>query len=195
MAVPRTAHVHADIAKAIHALAAREADEGTRRCAEIAAIHRDLEQIPDLLREALSEYRVLLQAEFRKYSADQPRVPKGNPDGGQRTDEGSDASSGYPAVSPGHLPGNGSKSDVHYAALETDTRTDASNSAVGVQDHRVPIVDSAAPATQSVPPYAQPNSGNLRLASGVPPPVGLFATLARLLAAGRITQEEAAEIR
>jgi hypothetical protein len=58
----------------------------------------------------------------RKYSFDQPRVPAGNPDGGQWTtgDGGSES-----ADSTNELDQNGSLRPVQYAALETVTQTDA----------------------------------------------------------------------
>ncbi len=89
---PPPPHARAEIAKALHALAIQ--DEAARRAhrdAEVRALRGDLEDIRELLRKALAEWRFQLQAELRKYSPDQPRVPKGNPDGGQWTKEYADA--------------------------------------------------------------------------------------------------------
>jgi hypothetical protein len=58
MAAPPTLHARVEIAKAIRTLTAQEADERARRHVEISALRRDLEEIPELLRKALTEYRV-----------------------------------------------------------------------------------------------------------------------------------------
>lgn len=50
-----------------------------------------------------------MQAELQKYNPDQPRVPAGNPDGGQWSNEA----------------GTGSSEGPQYGALDTGTRTDA----------------------------------------------------------------------
>jgi hypothetical protein len=91
-AVPQTLHARLEIAKAIRTLAGPDEDELLRqRRAEIAAIRRDLEVLTRDIRKAGEEWLVLAKAELRaalkKYSPDQPRVPAGNPDGGQWTPE------------------------------------------------------------------------------------------------------------
>jgi hypothetical protein len=91
MAPPPTLHARMEIAKAIASLTAQEAEGRARRHAEIGALRRDLKEMPDLLRKAFAEYRVLIAAELKKYSPDQPRVPKGNPHGGEWTKEERDA--------------------------------------------------------------------------------------------------------
>jgi Bacterial CdiA-CT RNAse A domain len=89
-AVPQTMHTRLEIAKAIRTLAGPDEDELLRqRHAEIAAIRRDLEALSRDLHKAFEAAATLAKAELRsalkKYSADQPRVPAGNPDGGQWT--------------------------------------------------------------------------------------------------------------
>jgi hypothetical protein len=121
-AVPQTLHTRLEIAKAIHALAGPDQDELLRqRRAELAAIRRELEALPGEIRKAGEECLALakaeLQAALKKYSPDQPRVPKGNPDGGQWT---SDSKGGDGASSL--------ETRTRYASLEnppSGTRTDA----------------------------------------------------------------------
>jgi hypothetical protein len=88
--VPQTLHARLEIAKAIRMLSGPDEDELLRqRRAEIAAIRRDLEALSRDLHKAFEAAATLAKAELRaalkKYSADQPRVPAGNPDGGQWT--------------------------------------------------------------------------------------------------------------
>jgi hypothetical protein len=89
-AVPQTLHAQLEIAEAIRMLAGPDEDELLRqRCAEIAAIRRDLDVLARGVRKLGEELPALVMAELRselkKYSPDQPRVPAGNRDGGQWT--------------------------------------------------------------------------------------------------------------
>jgi hypothetical protein len=91
-AVPRTPHAQLEIAKAMRTLMAPDDDELLRRRqAEIIALRRDLELLTGDIRKAFDEAAALVKAELRaalkKYSPDQPRVPKGNHAGGQWTSE------------------------------------------------------------------------------------------------------------
>ncbi len=83
-----------------------------------------------MLRSALAEWRAELLAELRKYSPDEPRVPKGNRHGGEWTKGADDAS---PAVSingsSGSLDVSTSISSHHYAERDAGTRTDATSDA------------------------------------------------------------------
>lgn len=125
MAVPPTLHARMEIAKAIDSLAAQEADDRARRHAEISALRCDLEEIPGLLHQALTD-RALLVAELRKYSADQPRLPKGNRHGGEWTKEGEDAVSGDSSGTSNIVTGDRqSKLGRRYAELDAGVRTDA----------------------------------------------------------------------
>ena len=92
-AVPQTLHTRLEIAQAIRTLAGPDQDELLRqRRAEIAAIRRDLDALARGVRKLGEELPALVMAELRaalnKYSPDQPRVPAGNPDGGQWTSDG-----------------------------------------------------------------------------------------------------------
>jgi hypothetical protein len=89
-AVPQTLHTQLEIAKAIRTLAGPDEDELLRQLrAEIAAIRRDLDVLVRGVRKLGEELPALVmaepQSELKKYSPDQPRVPKGNTDGGQWT--------------------------------------------------------------------------------------------------------------
>jgi hypothetical protein len=116
-AVPQTLHTRLEIAKAIRTLAGPDEDELLRqRRAEIVAIRRDLDALVRDVRKLGEELPALvmaeLQSELRKYSPDQPRVPAGNRDGGQWTG-GGEAGGDTPIPR------------IRYAALDTNTRTDA----------------------------------------------------------------------
>jgi hypothetical protein len=115
-AVPRALHVRLAIADAIRKLTAMDENELLRqRRAELAAIRRDLDALVRDVRKLGGELPALvmaeLQLELKKYSPEQPRVPAGNPDGGQWT-------SGDKAGSDTPIP------RTRYAALDTNTRRD-----------------------------------------------------------------------
>jgi hypothetical protein len=175
-AVPRALHVQLEIAKAMRTLTGPDERELARqRRAEIAAIGRDIELLAVDIRKAFESAATLAKAELRaalkKYNADQPRVPAGNPDGGQWTNTGGDVSS---ATIDGQRAG-GVPQPRQYAQLATDTQVDA--------------------AATGDNPYRQgSDSGRVQLVNDIPPAVGLAAALQRLVAAGRITEEEAAAV-
>jgi len=60
----------------------------------------------------------------KDFDPDQPRMPAGNPDGGQWT-SGDDTGSNHSADYSGATPADSSQSDAQYAASDTGTRTDA----------------------------------------------------------------------
>jgi hypothetical protein len=116
-AVPQTLHTQLEIAKAIRTLAGPDEDELLRqRRTEIAAIRRDLDVLVRGVRKLAEELPALamaeLQSELKKYRPDQPRAPAGNSEGGRWT-SGSNAGSDTPIPR------------TRYAALDTNTRTDA----------------------------------------------------------------------
>jgi hypothetical protein len=120
-------HTRLEIAKAIRTLAGPDEDELLRqRRAEIAAIRRDLDALIREIRKLGEELPALAKAELRvalkKYGADQPRVPAGDPDGGQWTTD--DGGSGSPSSSTGAA-SDKPKHPTQYAARDTGTRTDA----------------------------------------------------------------------
>jgi hypothetical protein len=131
--VPRLQHVRLEIAKAIGTLMAPEDQPLRQRRAEIVALRRDLELLAGDIRKAFAEVAALAKTELRaaltKYSPDQPRVPAGNPDGGQWTseDDGSQSStnSTYPSS---RISSERTETPVRYASLDispSDVPTDA----------------------------------------------------------------------
>ncbi len=79
-AVPRDWTVRAEIMRAVRTLAMQhEEDQQQRRQAELAAIRRDCELLPEAICEV---WHGLSKAGFNR---DEPRVPAGNPDGGEWT--------------------------------------------------------------------------------------------------------------
>jgi hypothetical protein len=77
-----------EIAKAIRSLLAQDEEaQIARRRSELAALRRDLQLIAQDLRKAVRECAAVGIEELRKagFNPDEPRVPAGNPDGGQWT--------------------------------------------------------------------------------------------------------------
>ncbi len=112
-AVPQSWPVRTEIIKAIRTLAAQvEEEKQLQRRAELAAIRRDCEEMAEALRKVCRE---LCKAGF---NPDEPRVPAGNPDGGQWTREsGNGVSSDSPVVSDA-TPDNTWKPGAQYAAID-----------------------------------------------------------------------------
>jgi hypothetical protein len=104
-AVPRTLHVQLEIAKAIRTLAAPNQDQHVIRQMEPAAAHPEGGLIAQIVRELI---RDLHKAGF---NLEEPRVPAGNPDGGQWTREDGDG-----AVISDATPDNAWKPGGQYAA-------------------------------------------------------------------------------
>ena len=75
------------------------------------------------------DYRVAPDndASLHKYNPDQPRVPGGNPDGGQWTSEGDSGASSESQTDAGIARQRGSEQGPQYAAADTGTRTDATD--------------------------------------------------------------------
>lgn len=88
-AVPRTLEKQLDILGAIDALMAQDGDDKLRkRRKEIAALRRGLQDIALTVAELRRACDPRLRSNVIKYSPYQPRVPAGNPDGGQWTTGG-----------------------------------------------------------------------------------------------------------
>jgi len=133
-AVPRSLHTQLEIAKAIRTLAGPDQDELLRqRRTEIAAIRRDLDALARGVRMLAEELPALvmaeLQSELKRYSPDQPRVPKGNHGGGQWT-SGSKAGDDVPVPRTRHT------------ALDTGSRT----APIKISAHDIPADSPARPA-------------------------------------------------
>ncbi len=145
-AVPQTLEKRLEIMNAIRALAVRDDALLRQRQAEIAAARRDFEllrhSLPGLLRQAIEEARrdcdLRLRSHVIKYSPDQPRVPAGDPDGGQWTSEG-----GAPADASDFAddePDDTSGPGAQYAALDTGTQSDTPD---GVPSNSQVLSDSS----------------------------------------------------
>ncbi len=130
--VPKTLEKRLEVMAAIRTLAAQEDEQLQQRRAEIGALRRELEllrdSLPELVRRSIAEIRrecePLLRSHVQKYNADQPRVPAGNPDGGQWTSEGE--SGAAPAndsrVISDATPDNTWKPGAQYAASNVEDR-------------------------------------------------------------------------
>ena len=112
-AVPQTLHAHLEIAKAIRALAASD-DQHFERNAALTKHRSDRELIAEIVRDA---WRVLGKT---GYNPNEPRVPAGNPDGGQWTSDGGNGTS----TSASDNAGEGA-TDVRLAMEPTDPATGA----------------------------------------------------------------------
>jgi hypothetical protein len=112
--VPQAWPVRAEIVKAINTLAGRvEEEQQLRRHAELAAIRRDCE----LLAEGIREFRrALHKAGFNR---DEPRVPAGNPDGGQWTSDGGNNTSDDISVLSDAAPNNSWVLGAQYATNDS----------------------------------------------------------------------------
>jgi hypothetical protein len=130
-AVPQTLHAQLEIVRIALALAGLDENELLwQRRAEIAAIRRDLDVLKRVVRALGEELPALvmaeLQSELKKYSPDQPRVPAGNPDGGQWVGENGDASREDPRVGADSV-----RTGTRYAA---DIPGDANNNSEVLSD-------------------------------------------------------------
>jgi hypothetical protein len=119
-AVPQTLHTRLEIAQAIRTPAGPDQDELLRqRRAEIAAIRRDLDALARGVRKLGEELPALVMAELRtalkKYSPDQPRVPAGNPGGGQWTSDGGNGPANDSRVASDVTPDNAWIPGAQYA--------------------------------------------------------------------------------
>jgi hypothetical protein len=113
-AVPQTLHARFEIAKAIQALSRQDAFEKSQRPSEA--------HTPSDMQEAVAETLRGLLRELRKtsFNADEPRVPAGNPDGGQWTGDGRNGTSTRSSDSAGE-----GATDVRLAMEPTDPVTGA----------------------------------------------------------------------
>jgi hypothetical protein len=110
-AVPQWWPVRLEIAKAVRLLAAQVDDEREpQRRIELAAIRRDCEQVTEAIREFCQDVR---KAGF---NPDEPRVPAGNPDGGQWTRESGSGTSNESQVVSDATPDNIWRPGAQYAA-------------------------------------------------------------------------------
>ncbi|MGH6672019.1 MAG: hypothetical protein ACRECV_08605 [Xanthobacteraceae bacterium] len=102
--VPKAGEIRLEIIKTISTLAAQIHEERLRqRRAELASLRGELERIGRELREMRVRYDWphLIRSELRKagFNPNEPRVPAGQPDGGQWTSEGAVAAGDSEIVS------------------------------------------------------------------------------------------------
>jgi hypothetical protein len=74
-----------EVLGAFRTLALQEDEQFRQRRTEIAALRHELEQMAQSLPEICGEWASSVNADLGKYDPDQPRVPTGNPEGGQWT--------------------------------------------------------------------------------------------------------------
>ena len=132
-ATPQTLEVRLEIAKALQALAAQDGNmrlQERRRAA--ASMRRELEEIMLSVQELRRACDARLRSCVIKYSPDQPRVPAGNPDGGQWTGEDGSGSSND-ASNAANDDAHANDAGTQYAAPDTRTRTDAAPGESSVQ--------------------------------------------------------------
>jgi hypothetical protein len=128
-AVPRTPHAQLEIAKAMRTLMVPDDDEPLRRRrAELAAIRGELEAIKRDFQKAGEECLALVKAELhavlaKKYNPDQPRVPAGNPPGGEWASGAYGGTAALPDLSVDRI-SDMLEPRTQYAQAETNTRTD-----------------------------------------------------------------------
>lgn len=112
-AVPHLLHVHLEIGKAIHTLETRGVGDQSERSAVAQSTTDGIAELAKrIARDAV--------AELHKVGVDpnQPRVPAGNPDGGQWTSEGGNADADDPRALPGATSDNNRVPGARYAANE-----------------------------------------------------------------------------
>jgi hypothetical protein len=95
-AVPRERHVHQEIAKAIQSLFAQIREQDSRQPLNDAAAMREREMLKQIVRDIPREFAPVLHVELRKigYDPNEPRVPAGNPHGGEWTSDGANSTAG-----------------------------------------------------------------------------------------------------
>jgi hypothetical protein len=109
-AVPQTVQARLELAKAIRTLAAQDEEEKLLGRVDIATVPSAGELAAEIVREFCRE---LSKAGF---NPDEPRVPAGNPEGGQWTTGGGNGASNDPRILSDAAPDNTWKPGAQYAA-------------------------------------------------------------------------------
>lgn len=146
-AVPQSLEKRLEIMNAIRTLTAPDGDDQVRkRQADIAALRRDLEKIREDVLDLWRQCEPRSRSYVIKYNPDQPRVPAGNPDGGEWTSEGD--SSAAPAndsrVISDATPYNTWKPGAQYAASNVEGRGAANDNLTPEQTCRQAYADAVA---------------------------------------------------
>jgi len=87
MVAPPTQHARIEVAKAFLTLVAQEEGDHSLRRNELSTLSPNLTDLAQLLSGKSADYVSPPGLGFRKYDPNQPRVPKGNRDGGEWTRE------------------------------------------------------------------------------------------------------------
>jgi hypothetical protein len=116
---PPTFEKRLEVTAASRALIARENTIPARRQAELIALRRDLEQVKQDLEKAYRDWASqsvsARWAGALKYDPNQPRVPAGNPDGGEwTTDDAQDSATRYSSRPVLAARGNQAECDLQY---------------------------------------------------------------------------------
>ncbi len=158
-AVPRDWYVHQEIAKAIQTLFAQIREQGARQPLQPAAAMREREMVKQIIRGIPREFAPVLHSELRKtgYDPNEPRVPAGNPHGGEWTSGGGGSgsngdSSKATASPPSHsgarsiisdaAPDNPWKPGAQYAEVVASPKLSAHDIPADNPKHPVPLMDS-----------------------------------------------------
>jgi hypothetical protein len=117
-AVPQTSQVRIEIAKTIRMLAEHGDERLRQRRPQIASMRREFEEIAREVRKLSREWPLLVRSELRKagFDPNEPRVPAGNPGGGQWTSEAGNGNASDPRVLSDATPDNNSIPGAQYAA-------------------------------------------------------------------------------
>jgi hypothetical protein len=112
LTVPPTLEKQLEVLEAFRTLVSQDDELVRQRCAEIAALRReaeDLRRCVDAFCRQLPELRaeILMDLKAQKYSPDQPRVPAGQSGGGQWTKDGEDGG-------PSNLDAPANRGEVTY---------------------------------------------------------------------------------
>jgi hypothetical protein len=146
LTVPPTLEKRLEALAALRTLQAQDEALYQRRRAAIAALRRDFDRVRPKLEALIREFETA-RPELRrllKYSPDQPRVPAGQSGGGQWTSEDSSGSSPDSMARPVAEEHPSSERGPQYAALQTDTRTDAADGPPPSQQQRPKDDDAGA---------------------------------------------------
>jgi hypothetical protein len=134
LTVPPTLEKRLEALAALRTLQAQDEELARQRRVAIAALRRDFDE----LQRDFAALRHRLASDVRsdvlralKYNPDQPRVPKGSPQGGQWTSEDGSSASPDSMTRPVAEDHPSSAPGPQYAALETGTQTDASHAPNG----------------------------------------------------------------
>jgi hypothetical protein len=115
--------VHLEIAKATQTLAAAD-NQFFEQSIMLAKVQRDFDPIAEIVRDA---WQILGK---NGYDPNEPRVPAGNPDGGQWTKDIENGSFSGSQVTSDLIPGNTWKPEAQYAQINVQNNAKTNNPAI-----------------------------------------------------------------